>query len=73
MKTMTCREMGGMCDTQMSANTMDEMIATGMAHLEVAHPEMYASVNSMGQDHPAIVEWSQKFKADWDALPENAA
>src|SRR5436853_75000 len=40
MKTMTCRAMGGMCDEPISAETSDEMMSKGMAHLDAAHPEM---------------------------------
>ena len=72
MKTMTCRQMGGMCDESIQAANMEEMMNKGMAHLEVAHPEMAASVKAMPKDDPKMVEWSEKFKADFEALPEDA-
>lgn len=68
---MTCRQMGGMCDTAMSASTQDEMIAKGMAHLESAHPEMAANIKAMPKDDPLMVEWSEKFVKDWEAAPED--
>ena len=72
MKTMTCAQMGGMCDTAMSAETKEEMMGQGMMHLEVAHPEMAASVKAMPEDAPMMVAWGQKFHKDWEALPEDA-
>lgn len=45
MKTLICRDMGGMCDAPITANTSDEMIGKGMVHLEEAHPEMAADSN----------------------------
>ena len=70
MKTMTCRELGGMCDTGLTAETSDEMMMKGMAHLEEAHPEMAESIKAMPKDDPAMLEWSQKFMADWASAPE---
>ena len=70
MKTMTCAQMGGMCNEKITAATADEMIAKGMDHMKVAHPEMAASIAAMPKDHPAIVEWQEKFTKEWDATPE---
>ncbi len=72
MKTMTCSQMGGMCETPISGNTADEMIMTGMKHIEAAHPDMAASIKSMPIDDPKMVAWSEKFMKDWAATPENA-
>lgn len=70
MKTITCAQMGGMCDTPISGATKDEIIANGMKHLEEAHPEMAATIKATPMDDPKMVEWSQKFNATWDATPE---
>lgn len=70
MKTMTCAQMGGMCEAAMTAETSDEMMTKGMAHLEEAHPEMAATVKAMPKDDPKMVEWSEKFMKDWEAAPE---
>lgn len=72
MKTMTCRQMGGMCDHKMTAATSDEMMKIGMEHLEAAHPQMAADIKAMPKDDPKMVEWYNKFMADWAALPEDA-
>ena len=68
---MTCRQMGGMCDEVMSAGSAEEMISKGMAHLEVAHPEMAATIKTMPKDDPMMVAWSEKFNKDWEAAPES--
>jgi hypothetical protein len=69
MKTLTCREMGGMCDEPISAETYDQMIANGMIHIEAAHPEMAASIKSMSKDDPLMVKWEEDFKKTWEAAP----
>lgn len=70
MKSMTCAQMGGMCDEMMSAATPEEMMGKGMAHLEVAHPEMAASIKAMPKDDPQMTQWNEKFMRDWAAAPE---
>jgi hypothetical protein len=63
--------MGGMCDTAMSAETPEEMMSKGMAHVEDAHPEMAANIKAMPKDDPQMVDWQQKFDATWAAAPED--
>lgn len=72
MKTMTCKQLGGMCDEQIQGATEDEMMGNGMKHLEVAHPEMAESVKTMSPEDPMMVDWVAKFKADFAETPEDA-
>lgn len=72
MKTMTCAQLGGMCEEALTAATSDEMMSKGMMHLEAAHPEMAASVKAMPHDDPMMVAWVEKFNHDWEAAPEDA-
>lgn len=72
MKTMTCAQMGGMCDTAIHAETKEEMMGKGMEHLDAMHPEMAESVRNMPKEDPMMVAWVEKFNADWDATPEDA-
>ena len=69
---MTCAQMGGTCDTPITASTADEMLANGMKHLEEAHTDMAASIKAKPQDDPSMVEWAKKFHSDYEALPETA-
>ena len=70
MKTITCRAMGGMCDEAISGNTPEEIIGAGMKHLEVAHPEMAASIKAMAKDDPMMVKWSEDFMKTWAETPD---
>jgi predicted small metal-binding protein len=72
MKTMTCAQLGGPCEEKISGNTADELMANGMKHLEAAHPQMAADVKAAPKDDPKMVEWSNKFKADWENTPDSA-
>jgi predicted small metal-binding protein len=71
MKTMTCAQMGGMCEEKICGNSIEEMLANGMAHLEITHPEMAASIKAMPSDDPKMVEWDNKFRADFAALVDD--
>lgn len=71
MKTMTCRQMGGMCDAPVQGANAMEMMANGMVHLEQAHPDMAASIKAMPKDDPKMTEWSEKFMADFENAPED--
>lgn len=64
--------MGGMCDTALRAESKEEMMGVGMAHLEAMHPEMAESVKTMSKDDPMMVAWVGKFNADWESTPEDA-
>lgn len=70
MKTLTCAQMGGPCDTPISGNSKDELMTNGMRHLEEAHPEMAATVKAMPSDDPVMVEWVKKFDEEYEAAPE---
>jgi predicted small metal-binding protein len=70
MKTITCRQMGGMCDTPITANTKEEMLGQGMRHLEEAHPKMAEGVKSMPADDPNMVAWREGFDRTWTETPE---
>ena len=70
MKSMSCAQMGGECDAVVTGNTPEEMMNAGMEHLHASHPEMAAQVMATPKDDPKMVEWNQKFMADFEALPE---
>lgn len=68
---MTCKQMGGMCDEKVTGATPEEMIAHGMDHLRVAHPEMVDTIESMPADHPMMVQWRKTFDEEWANTPES--
>jgi len=53
-----------------TANSSDEMMTKGMAHLESAHPQMAADVKAAPKDDPKMIAWSKKFAEDWANAPE---
>jgi predicted small metal-binding protein len=69
MKTLTCKQLGGPCDEAISAETKEEMMNKGMAHLASAHPQMAADVQAMPKDDPKMVEWAKSFDAMWENAP----
>ena len=78
MKTMTCKQMGGPCDVAFTADTPDEMIQLGSAHVtEMADKDSEhkkaAEMMAAAQTNPALAqEWDKKFQADFAALPTMA-
>jgi len=70
MKTLTCAQLGGPCDANITGSTKDEMMMNGMKHLEAEHPQMAADVKKASPTDPMMVEWNEKFNKDFDAAPE---
>ncbi len=70
MKQMTCAQMGGPaeCNTVISGNTPDEMIANGMEHLKEVHPQMVEDMKNMPKEK--MDGWRADFQKKWDAVPE---
>jgi predicted small metal-binding protein len=68
MKKMTCTQMGGSCDFEMSAETTDEMIAEGTKHVQEAHPDMVEAMSKMSQEEND--KWKTDFMTKWEATPE---
>lgn len=72
MKTMTCAQMGGPCDTAMSVETKEEMMEKGTQHLksstDEAHQKILAGMASMTPEDNA--KWQKTFDEKWEAAPE---
>jgi len=71
MKTITCKALGGPCDAPLSANSYDEMMKAGWAHVEEAHPDMAAKIKNTPKDDPEMVKWEKNFKKTWAKTPDN--
>ena len=80
MKTMTCRQMGGPCDKAMQAESADEMMGKGAAHVnemagqgDTAHQGPKQMMEEM-QQNPESDEakaWGEKFHTEFEALPQD--
>lgn len=65
MRTMTCKQMGGVCDYKMTANTSKEMMDAGMEHIEESHPELAKKMKNMSAEENR--KWNENFMKSWDA------
>ena len=77
MKTMTCRQMDGPCDTPIQASSAEEMMKKGGDHInemaakgDEGHIKAKAMMDK-GPDSPENKAWMEKFAADFAALPED--
>jgi predicted small metal-binding protein len=68
MKTMTCRELGGPCDQELSANTWEEMVKTVTRHVMDKHPDTARAMEKMHNEDPK--KWGREMKPKWDAITE---
>ena len=69
MKTMTCRELGGSCDQELSAETWGDMVKTMTAHVMENHPDVAEKMKKMHEADPE--KWGKEMKPKWDAAPED--
>lgn len=68
MKTMTCRELGGECDQELSADTWSDMVSTMTNHVMEKHPETAKEMEKMHNEDPE--KWGKEMKPKWDAAPD---
>ena len=68
MKTLTCKQLGGKCDQQLSANSWDEMVKAMTKHVMEKHPDVAKTMEQMHNQDPT--RWSRETKPKWDAAPE---
>jgi predicted small metal-binding protein len=78
MKTMTCRQLGGPCDTAHQAQTADEVIKAQDRHLkevvaqgDSAHEQALKEMKGRWKHPVSGMGWYRKAKRDFAALPEN--
>jgi len=68
MKAMTCRELGGPCNKELSARSWDEMVQTMTKHVMENHPDTAKAMEQMHREDPT--QWGRETKPKWDAKPE---
>jgi hypothetical protein len=68
MKTMTCKELGGVCNADLSAETWNEMVQKMTKHVIANHPELAKEMEKMHDKDPK--KWGSQYKPKWDATPE---
>jgi predicted small metal-binding protein len=67
MKKMTCRELGGACDQELTAESWDEMVQKMTNHVIENHPETAKEMEAMHNEDPK--KWGSEMKPKWDAAP----
>jgi predicted small metal-binding protein len=78
MKTMTCRQLGGACNTEFHANSFDEMAAQskkhGMEMFQKGDQDHLKAMNDMMElmkTTDAMKTWFEGKRKEFEALPEN--
>jgi Protein of unknown function (DUF1059) len=78
MKTMTCRQMGGPCDTAFSGSKADEVIKAQDKHLKEAvaggddtHESALKSMQERWKHPISGMGWYRSTKKAFAALPED--
>jgi predicted small metal-binding protein len=76
MKTMTCKQMGGPCDTAFSGTKADEVIKAQDKHLKEtagdgAHDSAAKDMKERWKHPIAGMGWYRQTKKDFAALPED--
>ncbi|MGJ8682744.1 hypothetical protein [Paraglaciecola sp.] len=78
MKTMTCKQLGGVCDTPFSAETFDEIATQSKIHgmqmfqqQDAAHLAAMAKVKALMTDPQAMQDYMDAKRAEFEAMPED--
>ena len=76
MKTMTCAQLGGACDTAFHAETFPEMAALSQAHArqmyaanDADHKTAMAAMAELMQQPAALQAWMSEKQQLFDSLP----
>ena len=78
MKTMTCKQLGGACNQEFSANTFEEMADLSKNHGmrmfqkgDAEHIKAMTEMRDLMKTPDAMKEWFENKRKEFDALPEN--
>ena len=77
MKAMTCKQLGGACDTSFRASSFDEIAAMSKQHAremfqkeDAAHLEAMTAMQELMRSEGAMKAWFESKKKEFEALPE---
>ena len=74
MKSMTCKELDGVCDEVIRGETPEEMIKNSQEHAmsadDDAHKDKMKQMGEMSTDPESVKKYMEDFKTKFDALPE---
>ena len=76
MKTMNCRQLGGACELEFTADTFEEMAELsrkhGMAMVQQGDPSHLEAMNQMRelmQSPEAMQQWMEAKRLEFETLP----
>jgi predicted small metal-binding protein len=69
MKTMTCKDLGGTCDQNLSAESWNEMVGLMVKHVTENHPDLAKQMEKMHNEDPR--KWGRETKPKWESAPES--
>ena len=75
MKQLTCKEIGGVCDTVLQGETSAELATAAADHIteeaktDPAHQKSYEEMEAIYNDKARHAEWQKEFEEKWDAAP----
>jgi predicted small metal-binding protein len=79
MKTMTCRQLGGACDLELTGDDANEIIHAQDRHLREAveagdndHETALRDMKARWRRPVSGMKWYKKVRRDFAALPSNA-
>jgi hypothetical protein len=74
MKTMTCKQLGGACDKEFSANTFEEISQLSQHHgiqmhqqQDAPHLQAMEKMQTLMKDSSKMQEWFESKKAEFDS------
>jgi hypothetical protein len=74
MKRLTCKELDGVCDAEITGNTPDEMAKNSREHAmsqdDEAHKNRMMQMREMLNGPDAVKKYMDDFRAKFDALPD---
>ena len=62
---MTCNQLGGPCDAQLTAKSWGDMVGLMTKHVMENHPDTAKEMEKMHNEHPE--KWGKEVKSKWDA------
>jgi len=78
MKTMSCKQLGGACDKQFSANSFEEIVEMSKLHgmemfqqQDSVHLEAMGRIQKLMMDPQAMTEWFESKKAEFNSLKDD--
>jgi hypothetical protein len=78
MKTMSCKQLGGACAKEFSANTFEEMAEMSKQHamemFQIGDKEHLKAMNEMQElmkNSEVMKEWFENKRKEFEAIPEN--